>query len=131
MADTKISHLHSDNGVFTAGMFHEDCKFKPQSQSFSGVRAKHQNSLAERTIQTIMYTARTYIVHVSLQHAAWVQNSVPKILLCLSLTPLELLTETKPDHRDLLHSHVWGCPVFVLDPKLQDGKEIPKCNRRS
>ena len=24
-----------------------------------------------------------------------------------------------------------GCPVFVLDPKLQDGKKIPKWNRRS
>jgi hypothetical protein len=44
---------------------------------------------------------------------------------------LELLTKTKADHRDLLRSHVWGCPVFVLDPKLQDGKKIPKWNRRS
>jgi hypothetical protein len=28
---------------------------------------------------------------------------------------------------------VWGCPVFILDPKLQDGKKLPKwvsCARR-
>jgi hypothetical protein len=23
---------------------------------------------------------------------------------------------------------MWGCPVYVLDPKLQDGKKIPKWN---
>ena len=26
---------------------------------------------------------------------------------------------------------MWGCPCFVLDPKLQDGKKIPKWNNRS
>ena len=63
---------------------------------------------------------------VSVKHAAWVYNHVPNRLS--SLTPLELLTKTKADHRDFLRSHVWGCPVFVLDPKLQDGKKIPKWN---
>jgi hypothetical protein len=47
------------------------------------------------------------------------------------LTPLEVFTNTKSDHRDLQHAHVWGCPVFVLDPRLQDGKKIPKWNRRA
>ena len=28
-------------------------------------------------------------------------------------------------------AHVWGCPVFVLDPKLQDGKKLPTFNRRA
>ena len=32
------------------------------------------------------------------------------------ITPLELLTRNKADHLDLSRSHVWGCPVFVLDP---------------
>jgi hypothetical protein len=27
--------------------------------------------------------------------------------------------------------HVWGCPVYVLDPKLQDGKKLPKWNPHS
>ncbi len=43
------------------------------------------------------------------------------------LTTLELLTKTKADHKDLFQAHVWGCRVFVLDPKLQDGK-IPQWN---
>ena len=37
IAAAKISHLHSDNGVFTVDMFHEVCKSKRESQSFSGV----------------------------------------------------------------------------------------------
>jgi len=26
--------------------------------------------------------------------------------------------------------HVWGCPVYVLDPKLQDGQKLPKWDPR-
>ena len=44
------------------------------------------------------------------------------------MTPLEVFTKTKSDHRDLQRAHVWGCPVFILDPRLQDGKKIPKWN---
>ena len=49
----------------------------------------------------------------------------------LGLTPLEILTRSKYDYRDLIHSHVWGCPVFVLKPKLQNDHNPPKCNQRS
>ncbi len=93
MAAAEISHLHSDNSIFTADMFHADCKMKNQTQSFLGVGAKHQNSLAERAIQTIIYMARTFMVRVSLcwpergvddlslwefavKHAAWIHNHI-------------------------------------------------------
>jgi len=78
MAAVEITHLHSDNGIFTADMFREDCKTKHQSQSFSGVGAKHQNSLAERAIQTVMYMARTFMVHVSLY---WTEHGVDDLAL--------------------------------------------------
>ena len=35
-------------------------------QSFSGVGAQHQNAEAERSIQTVMYVARSFMVHVAL-----------------------------------------------------------------
>ncbi len=141
IAAAEISHLHSDNGIFTADMFCADCKMKNQTQSFSGVGAKHQNAMAEKAIQTIIYMARTCMVHVSphwsergvddlslwgfaIKHAAWIHNSLPS--QTSGLTPLELLTKTKAEHKDLLRSHVWGCIVFVLDPKLHDGKKMPK-----
>eukprot|EP00970_Alexandrium_tamarense_P017831 scaffold11668_cov152-Alexandrium_tamarense.AAC.1 len=65
----------------------------------------------------------------AVKHAAWLYNRLPNRKS--GLTPFELLTRTKANHRDLLRTHVWGCPVYVLDPKLQDGKELPKWNRRS
>ena len=145
-AIVEVSHYHGDNGIFTADTFRNDCSSKNQTQSFSGVGAQHQNSRAERSIQTIMYMARTFMVHTSLhwtengvddlslwsfavKHAAWLHNRVPNRLS--GMTPLELLTNVKADHRDLLRTHVWGCPVYVLDPKLQNDQKIPKWNKRS
>ncbi len=32
---------------------------------------------------------------------------------------------------ELLQTHVFGCPVYVLDASLQDGKKIPKWNPRA
>ena len=42
-----------------------------------------------------------------------------------------MVTSTKSDHKDLLRTHVWGCPCYVLDARLQDGKKLPKWNRRA
>jgi hypothetical protein len=107
-----------------------------QLQSFSGVGAQHPKSKAERAIQTIMYMAWTFLVHSSLhwkdmgaddislwpfavKHAVWLYDRVPNYES--GLTPLELLTKQKADHRDILCSYVWGCPGYVLKPKLQNG----------
>ena len=65
----------------------------------------------------------------AVRHAVWLYNRLPN--RTSGLTPYELLTKTRDDHRDLLRTHVWGCPVFVLDAKLQDGAKIPKWNRRA
>ena len=32
---------------------------------------------------------------------------------------------------ELARAHIFGCPVYVLDPALQDGKKIPKWNPRA
>ena len=65
----------------------------------------------------------------AVKHAAWIYNRCPN--KSTGLTPLELLTKMKANHKDLLRTHIWGCPMFVLDPKLQDGRKIPKWNRCS
>ena len=65
----------------------------------------------------------------SVKHAVWLHNHFPNYLS--GITPLELRTSNKADHRNLIISHVWVCPVFVLDPKLQNDQKIPKWNRRS
>ena len=92
------------------------------------------------------YMARSFMVHSSLhwtdrglhdislwpfavKHVVWLYNRVPNRLS--GLTSLELLTKSKADHRDLLRTHVWGCPAIVLDPKLQNDHKLPKWNRRA
>ena len=67
----------------------------------------------------------------AVRHAVWLYNRMPNSVMGLSPIETEILTGTRSDHRDLLRAHVWGCPVFVLDPHLQDGKKIPKWDRRS
>jgi hypothetical protein len=43
-----------------------------------------------------------------------------------------MLTQTKfHNHHHLQNLHVFGCPVYVLDPTLQDAKKLPKWKRRS
>jgi len=74
-----------------------------------------------------MYMARTFMVHSSLHWAEY--NRLP--YSDSGLTPMELLTRSKANHRDILRCHVWGCPVFVLDPKLQNDQKLPKWNRRA
>jgi transposase InsO family protein len=143
----EVAQHHSDNGVFTATEFREDCKLKHQIQTFSGVGAKHQNGRAEWSIQTIMSMACTFMIHdVSLHwdeqssdavalwpfavcYAVWLYNRLPNGVTGLS--PMEILTGTRSDHWDLLRTHMWGCPVYVLVHKLQDGKKFPKWNCRA
>jgi hypothetical protein len=146
VARERVKHYHSDNGVFTAQEFVEACEDDKQTQSFSGVGAQHQNAEAERAIQTVMYMARSFMIHAALHwsedgsdeislwpfavdHAAWLYNRIPQ--RTSGITPLEMVTKCKSDHRDLMRTHVWGCPVYVLEATLQDGKKLPKWNKRA
>ena len=70
-----------------------------------------------------------YLCCFSVKHDEWLHNLLPNYYS--SITPIELLASNKDDHRNLSRSHVWGCPVFVLDPKLKNDQKIPKWNRRS
>ena len=70
LAGVLAKDYHSDNGIFSSQAFREDCRVKQQTQSFSGVGAKHQNARAERAIQTISYCARSMMVHAALHWPA-------------------------------------------------------------
>ena len=114
--------------------------------TFSGVGAQHQNAEAERAVQPIMYMARLFMIHAALHwgkdglddislwpspvdHDAWFYN---QILQCGSgITPLEMVTQCKSDHCNLMRTHVWGCPHYVLEPSLQDGKKLPNWNKHA
>ena len=136
MAGVTIKNFHSNNGVYDVSVFRDDCISKDQSQTFSGVGAKNQNAVAERhmMVHAAVHWPSNGSDNIRLwpfavQHAVWLFNRIPNRVT--GLTPLEVFTKTKSDHRDLQHAHVWGCPNFVLDSRLQDGKKIPKWNRRA
>jgi hypothetical protein len=143
---SEVKHYHGDNGIFSAEEYHHNCDEKGQNQSFFGVGAQHQNARAERAIQTIMYMARTFMVHASLhwtergsddlslwsfavKHSVWIYNCVPNARS--GLTPLELVTKERSDYREILRYHVWGYLVYVLEAKLQNDQKLPKWNRRA
>ena len=140
----KIKEYVGDNNPFHSNDWEQDCLNQGQQRNLSGVGAHHQNH-AERSIQTIFNMARAMLLHFAVHwpqaattnlwpfavdHAIYIWNRLPNPKHRIS--PMEHFTSTAyPDHNHLKRLHVFGCPVFVLDAKLQDGKKIPKWQRRS
>lgn len=139
----KIRKYHSDNGVFSSKEFKSHCDELNQKLTFSGVGAKFQNGVAERGIQTVSNMAKASMIHASIhwpgrkfldmwplamQYTVWVHNRLPPN--GYGVSPEELWSGVKCHESHLPRAHVFGCPVYVLDPKLQDGKQIPKWNSK-
>lgn len=141
----KIKAYHADNHPYRSEAFLEDLQMQDQRITFSGVGAHHQNGAAERILQTITTWARAMMMHqllhwpeqynetnwpFALDHAVYLWNNLPRDRN--GLTPLEVFTGVHQQHNDeILRAKVWGCPAYVLDPKLQDGHKLPKWKRRS
>jgi hypothetical protein len=64
----------------------------------------------------------------ALQYAAWLYNYTPK---SNNLAPIEIFTHLLTNCEFLRRAKVFGCPVYVLEPRLQDGKKIPKLEPRA
>ena len=75
-----IKNFHSNNGVYDASVFHGNCISKDQSQTLSGVGAKHQKAVAGCNIQTLCYWAHHMMVHAAVH---WPSNGSNNIRLYL------------------------------------------------
>jgi hypothetical protein len=65
--------------------------------------------------------------HMALNHAIHIYNNTPNKVVA----PAEIFTVSSvPCHR-LLDLHVWGCPVYVLYPQMQQGRKLPRWQLRS
>jgi len=88
--------------------------------------------------------ARTMMLHASIHwpemsdpslwpmavaHAVFLYNHVPQ--MDSGLSPIDLFTKTRWEQRKFHDLHVWGCPVYVLDKTLSDGKKLPRWKPRS
>ena len=65
----------------------------------------------------------------AIKDAVYLWNRLPRGKACR--TPSEIYFDTKSDHQELCSAKVWGSPSYVLDPRIQDGKKIPRRNPRS
>ena len=141
----KIRRYRADNQPFDSAEFRDDIELQDQELDFSGTGAHFQNGVAERAIQTVTTWARAMMMHqlnnwpdafdeslwpFAMDQAIHIWNNLPRHRS--GLTPFELFTGTKQPHYGAIQqARVWGCPAYVLDPTLQDGKKLPKWQKRA
>lgn len=140
----RIKPYRADNGIYRSEEFKKALNEKGQTIIFSGVGAHHHNGIAERAIRTMSNSARAMMIHAilhnptavtadlwpfAIKYAVYIWNKMPRMESGTS--PEEIFYQTKSDHELLRQAKVWGCPAYVLDPKLQDGKSLPRWSPRS
>jgi hypothetical protein len=139
-----VKGYHGDNGIFTAQPWKQHSEARGQTLDLSGVGAHHQNGIAERAICTIVGSSRTMMLHAiihwpdetkldlwtfALQYAIRLHNHIPQH--GKTVTPYEVFTNSIDVNSSLQNARVWGCPAYVLDPTIQDGKKLPKWQPRA
>lgn len=141
----QVDKYHTDNGVFKSQRFVQEITNNVQSIRYSGVGAKWQNGVAEGGIRIVVTKARTMMLHASLNwpemddpslwplavsHAAYLYNHTPNE--ASGIAPIEIFSRTVGDGQALRTSQPWGCPAYVLEPRLTEaGGKIPKWQPRS
>ena len=139
-----IKEYRADLGVFKSQEFQKDLEIQGQRMHFSGVGAHHQNGIAENAIRTVTESARTMLLHAmihwpnetsvdlwpfAVDYAVYLWNRLPK--KDSGLAPIEVFSEVTMDTSVLQRMRVFGCPCYVLDTKIQDGKKLPKWKPKS
>jgi transposase InsO family protein len=135
----------TDNGsAFSSKEFASELAKFEQIIRFAGTGAHHHNGRAERSIQTIMAIARTMMLHsaihwpdvsdaclwpMAVQHAVFLHNHMPNE--ATGISPHDIFTRSRWEQRKFHDLHVWGCPVYVLEKAMHDGKKLPRWQPRS
>ena len=141
---TAQEYLADNSKPFTSAEFSKELSKFEQVIRFAGVGAHHHNGIAERNIRTIMAISRTMMLHAAIQwpavadptlwplavmHAVFLVNHMPDMRTGLS--PADVFTKTRWQQRKMHDLHVWGCPVYVLDKTISDGRKLPRWTPRS
>ena len=133
----------ADNGTFKARRFVDEIRNRTQMIRYCGVNDHHKNSIAERSIRTVTEMSRAMILHASVHwkdqveptlwpmavdYAVYLYNHLPNEK---GIAPADIFSGTRTPRHKLRDMHVWGCPTYVLDPTLQQGKKLPRWQPRS
>ena len=141
---TRIQSYRGDNGRFHDSNFVEDNESSNQTISFCNVGAHHQIGVPENKICQLLDLAHSLPFHVK-RH--WPEAISPMLWPFALKYAAYLLNHTRydsegktaydqftgNDHKeDLSQIAVWGCPVYLLDSRLQNpGGKLPKIGTTS
>jgi hypothetical protein len=132
----------TDSGAFTSNKFVKRIHETHQLLRFCGKNAHHQNGVAEKYIHNTSNMARSMILHAimhckdgidatlrpqAVTYAAQVYTNTPKNRVCLA----DVFTGSTVSGYKLMDENVWGCPLYVLDPKNQQGQKLPRWEPQS
>ena len=138
-----VDSYKADNGVFKSNAFVAHIREHNQRLSYCGVNAHHKNGVAERAIRSVSECARALMLHaavhwkdgisselwpMAIHYATYIYNHIPNEQ---GIAPADLFTGVATPRHKLRDFHVWGAPVYVLDPTLQSGKKLPRWQPRS
>ena len=113
--------------------------------TFAGVNAHHQNGIAERRIRTLQNMARTMLIHSAYRWPACITanlwpyalrmaneslNNCPSMQDSKYRSPMQIFSKSKV-MMNPKHFQTFGCPVYVLDNKLQHNAPFHKWKERS
>lgn len=142
---TKVHAYHADNGIFAEKVFRDEVISCNQTISYCAVGAHHQNGIVESRIGELTRGARTNLLHAQRQ---W-PEAISSILWPYAWMDYEKRCNHFKLDKDGLSPamkfagsearvtikdyHPFGCPVFVLDAKLQNsgGAGAPKWDPRA
>jgi Reverse transcriptase (RNA-dependent DNA polymerase) len=138
-----VRHYHADNGRFAELLFTQEIAKCGQSISFCGVNAHFQNGIAERRIRELQDQARTNLVFaeqrwpnaVNTHLWPYAVRHVNEVFNCTPHSPDELPPVSKFAGTNELpktkHFHHFGCPVYVTDAGMQQGRKGSKWLKRA
>ena len=138
------TYLGDNDRAFQSVAFQKALATDWQRMRFSGAHAHHQNGKAERAIGTVFSLAGAMMMHawtrwpesqdsslwpLAVSHAVHVWNMIPNT--SNGLSPEDVFSGSLVPMDRLSRLHVWGCPAYVLDPTVAEGRKLPKWSPRS
>ena len=144
--DVVRKHYHADNGRFAENSFMVDCASKMQSLTFCGVGAHRQNGVSERVIKNLTLSARTLVLHPQRHWPEYITTMFWQFSLVAAADRMNNLhidihaqnpemkfSTTIGSSTRLSNFHMFGCPVYILDARLQGvgGGGPPKWDPRA
>ena len=144
--EVRIQAYHTDNGIFKAKKWIEECQQQKQDLTFAGVNAHHQNGIAKRRIRELQETTRAMLIHTSKRWPGVVTIHLLPYAMCMAnhaynTSPLSSHKDKQSPNKIFDNSTVdinqkhwkpFGCPAYVLKSELQGTTGIhPKWDARS